>query len=542
MSANIDAKTFETIPQVIDAVSGQTTFESFDRLAEFLVENVPAVVVATPQQMARLIAELADHDQLLGSQDNKTVEHIFNHFFRRAAVLAGKSEVDWFEPADFEKSYRKMPAESTGRGQLLAALAAIRTDASLSLFADLVASDPPADERHAMLAFAPLVNDTPFNVAAVFPTLMEAIKYLHLAGLVMHLPNNVTRKSLVDRHPATERASQLTVLLGQVVQQLALIEEGKTDQKTPEAISQSVNESVSLTVSLCDALALANHQDAIGKICQAMDLKHRRVKTEAAAALVRLGDADEEAGKKQLIELASEAVARIRVISYAEELGIADEIADELKTESAIAESQLALWLAAPVQMGVAPTSIEVICQRAMRWPGFHEIVDCYLVRFEYRFAEQAYSNIGIVGPVTHAFASNLEHLSHDDVFAAYAGWQTEHEDIYTVEIEHAKKSMVGAYHSLIHRLENEFDEVDAEFIGMFFETPVMVARAIEQVESEDSTEPRNVSRIIVADRNDTLVVESGSPYSPITPELAFEIYKGRNLIQAFNDTMTHEA
>ncbi len=61
--------------------------------------------------------------------------------------------------------------------------------------------------------------------------------------------------------------------------------------------------------ALCDTLALMDCQPAIGKLHQALSLRHRRVQTEAAYALARL---DQEIGRQTLIGLAAEPVARLR--------------------------------------------------------------------------------------------------------------------------------------------------------------------------------------------------------------------------------------
>ena len=585
MPDKIDAKTFESLFQLIDLLeqgpnstaSGKFAPGGIDPAAENSSASSPspgplqqlaaavatqsgALAVASPEQLARAVEALCRRQDLLSlPEDLRAVELFFFQVARRTQFLLDQGRDSWYQAdpsPQLENCYRTLPAESVGRSQLLACLASVRTPASLQLFAKLIAEDPPLDERQAVLAFAPLVNNRDFSVDSIFPKLMEAIKYRHFAGLVLDLANYVTRKKYVPTHPAANRATQLTTLLGQVSQQLALVEEGQIEDNTAEEISQKVNECVALTVSLCDALALIGHQPAIGKICQALELKHRRVKTEAAAALVRLGDIEDQIGKQQLIALADEPVARIRVLSYCEELGLIDEIAPELRDAAALAESQLALWLSAPGQMGVAPTSMNVIDHRNFRWPGFEDSVDCFLIRFEYRFGTQSYSNIGIVGPATHAFACNLEHLELDDVYAAFAGWQAEHEDVYSMELSTAQVELPGPYHSHRHRLQSDFGYVEPHFLGVFFETPVLVATvsdaqstasvedvaeqaaATESSATKDSVNQANASWIAICDRDNTLLIPSGAAHAPITPELAFEIYKGRNLLQAFNDTV----
>jgi len=100
---------------------------------------------------------------------------------------------------------------------------------------------------------------------------------------------------------------------------------------------------------------------AIPRLTEAMQLKHRRVQTEAAGALARLGD---ELGTEHLIALVNEPSARLRVIAYADELGMGDRIDDRFRTVESTAEAEMALWLSQPSQMGVPPTLVETIDQR----------------------------------------------------------------------------------------------------------------------------------------------------------------------------------
>ena len=71
---------------------------------------------------------------------------------------------------------------------------------------------------------------------------------------------------------------------------------------------RQADEGVSLAVSLCDALALIGDASSTARLREAHEIRHRRLRVEAAAALARLGD---EEGEKSLIELAAEPVARL---------------------------------------------------------------------------------------------------------------------------------------------------------------------------------------------------------------------------------------
>ena len=68
---------------------------------------------------------------------------------------------------------------------------------------------------------------------------------------------------------------------------------------------------------------------------------------EAAAALARLGDED---GKQELVALAAEPVARLRVLAYARELNLLDEVEENYRSPVAEAEAELCAWLAEPTR------------------------------------------------------------------------------------------------------------------------------------------------------------------------------------------------
>ena len=138
-------------------------------------------------------------------------------------------------------------------------------------------------------------------------------------------------------------------------------------------------------------------------------MRHRRIQVEAAAALARL---DDEQGQKQLLEMVKHPAVRPRVIAYADELGLSNEISLEHTGPIAEAESQLALWLSQPQQMGFAPTSMELVDQRELYWPSYEDPIASFLFSFEYGSGENAFRNIGISGPLTHAFTADLKVLS----------------------------------------------------------------------------------------------------------------------------------
>jgi hypothetical protein len=270
--------------------------------------------------------------------------------------------------------------------------------------------------------------------------------------------------------------------LGEVAGSLAQLAEGpaSADLSAVE-ISRRVASSVALAVSLCDALALIGDPIAIGKLHQAMSLSHRRLRTEAAAALARLGDDD---GITELVSLAEEPVARLRVLAYAQELDLLGQIEPPWQTPVARAEAELAVWLAEPTQFGIPPATIELFDEREQFWPGFTEPVECFLFRFTYAVTiegegERSFSNIGIAGPLTHAFLADLTDLPPDDIYAAFAGWQAVHEDIREFDVARLSTSEQLEAQRLVRRLHDAgYTAIEPQRMGYFFGEKALVALA----------------------------------------------------------------
>jgi hypothetical protein len=295
--------------------------------------------------------------------------------------------------------YQVWGEENPVRYRLLQWLAVSRRPEHLKQLSDLLVESPLQDAVQIALVFSPLVQESRLeDLRLLFPRLLDGLGNLPSAAPILDLANYAARKRAVTEHPAMPHAQRLADLLGKLARQLEFLEEQPPDDETTgQQLSRQVADAVSLTVSLCDALALIGDRNHIGKLRQALELRHRRIQTEAAAALARLG---EDVGKETLLGLAAEPVARLRVLAYAEELGIGEEIADELQTPLARAESSLVLWLGEPTQLGIPPTTCELFDQRELFWPGYSEPINCYLFRFTYELAGGQYSNIGIAGPI----------------------------------------------------------------------------------------------------------------------------------------------
>jgi hypothetical protein len=425
--------------------------------------------------------------------------------------------------------YQRLAPQSLTRAAILGWLARQGTAAELSRLVALLVADPPQGDSDVVRSLAPLFQRRDLPADALFPALLDALAHPQLAAPVIDLANYLVRQGLATRHPAADRAAQLAALLGEVVQSLTrLAEDPQSTGLSPVEISRRVAGSVALAVSLCDALALIGDPMAIGKLHQALALSHRRVRTEAAAALARLGDDD---GITELVNLAEEPVARLRVLAYARELGLADRIEPQWQTPQARAAAELAVWLAEPTQFGIPPTAIELFDEREQFWPGFPEPVDCYLFRFTFAATiagegVRSFSNIGIAGPLTHAFLADLTDLPPDDIYAAFAGWQAEHEDIREFDVARLSKSEQLEVERLVRRLHDAgYTAIEPQRMGYFFGEKALIAMARHG----------GLAGVAIADFQEIAFFPQRHSQRPLGPAECYSIYKGRKLLRSFN-------
>lgn len=489
-------------------------------VAEFSADQLEELL----RRIAKLPLPLSEQaDRLLANWLMATVQ-------ARRKATAGRQPVE--STASFqdlvESLYLGLGASSRARAQLLAWLATGGATADLQLFARLIVEEPPADDQDVMQALAPLFQQQRSKAALLYPRLLSAMTQPVLAAPVLDLANFLTRENLLDRHPAAEVANELVQLLGELVQTLLRMEE-RPDQfgDSAQEVSQRVARGVALAVSLCDALALIGDRHAVGKLYQALRVGHRRLRTEAAFALARLGEAQ---GVTELAQLAAEPVARLRVLAYATELGVTAKIDPQFTTPEARAEAELCVWLAEPTQYGVPPSSCELVDQRQQHWPGFDDPVDCYLFRFQYvvtvESSEQSFSNIGIAGPLTHAFVADLGDLPPEDIYAAFAGWHAQHADIREFDVAHLSKSEQLEVQRLKRRLHDAgYSSIEPERMGYFFGEKALIANAARQA----------VNGVAVVDFQNTLFFPERHSKRPLGLEEAYSIYKGRKLLKLFN-------
>ena len=496
------------------------------RQTQWQLESKTALLGSMPadevdQLLVQMVESLGD-DQKSWTDAAASIQILINK------LSARKQDQSWSNSRlnAAEALYKNAPVEADLRNQLLHWMAASGDVDALKLWANLVTSQPPEHRLGLVMAFAPLMHkdfDPPPWLQEKMLT--DGTSQMQIAPLVFDVFNFWFRSEKAGKHPAEPRLEQLMTLFGQLIGQLGKIEEGNIRKDVDLlTLNLQISDSVSLVVSLCDFFGLLESDLAKPKLHQAMALKHRRVQTEAAAALARLGDDD---GKETLIGLAEEPVARLRVLNYAEELGFLKEVSLEWQGEIATAESHLAIWLSDPRQVGFAPAEIKLVDNREMNWPSYDHPVQCYLFDYRYGLKEDAPGNIGICGPMTYAFPADLRELDQEDMYAAFAGWQTVHEEIFITTIDRARAAAPSDVSALEARMNSVEDGVveKVELVGNFFGQWILLASG--ETEGQQAT-------LIVDDEGESWI-NCGNPNAPIDVETAWSIVQGRKLLTHFN-------
>ena len=358
-----------------------------------------------------------------------------------------------------------------------------------------------------------------WRVEDVFPKLLESTIPSVLSPALDVANYAVRSRSLVD-HPAKANFGTMLRLMGGLVNQLGMLEENPSQfGNSVSAIQKILFDSVSLCVSLCDAFGLLGNKDAIGKLTQATRLSHRRIRTEAAFALAKLGN---KTGEEMLIELASDFSSRQRAIAYAEELGIEDRIDEQWTTAAASAESRLANWLAQIEQMGISPSRMELLDQRTLSWPGFEQPQECFLFRYEYDLKESIYSNVGFSGPMCHTFSQDLADISLDDTYAIFVGWDIDHPDAFEVSPNAVDARIRERMNRLVETMPDQTELVETLLCVSFFEHFGILARVL--INSE--------LRIAVVSEDDRVTCEPFTTKNQADPMLTYWLWRGRTFFE----------
>lgn len=516
-----DEMTGTHLQWLIDALQHDDGTRAVARDARY-EQALAAVARASGDDVTRLLAALGASRALDGSLPGAAGQRLFQQLIARQRH--GRAPLEEVHRRHISLLYNALERQPALRSLALQWLATAAGPHDLRLFAQLLVDQPPPDAAAVAVAVAPLFQHAHYDPAALFPQLLEALQHVSVAAIVLDLANFLVRAQRVVEHPAVAHAMALVALLGDLVQRLARLEEtGGPPSDDALAVRQRVDDSVALIVSLCDTLSLLGESRAVGKLHQALELKHRRIRVAAAAALARLGEA---AGISALLALAAEPVVRLLVLATAEELGLSQQVDAAYCTELARAESAVALTLAQPTFFGLPPQELTCIDTRSQFWPGYEEPVTCHLYRYAYRFGAGDYTNIAIAGPLVHAFAADLNDLPPDDIYAAYAGWHAEHESIYEWPVEHCPAARQADLQRFLRRLRQEgYEDVQGVTCGHFLGDDLLVARAVWQ----------GVAGVAIVDALGIEWHPTRTRRHPLGPAEAYCIYKGRRLLRAFN-------
>ena len=461
------------------------------------------------------------------------------------------------ESARIHALYNHLGAHRDQRYHLLTRLTKHPNRDNLELFSELMITNPPRSIASVSAPFVPLFQQGhEFDVNAVFPKLLDGLSNPYLASPVLDFANFLVRSGRLDTHPAFERVEQLLRFVEAVVANLSELQATATASTDDLKQKQhAVANSLPLAVALCDALALIGDDRAIPSLTRLAELKHRRLRVEAAAAIIRLeNQRDPNAivqplkpqrseGQDQpteavllLAKMAAEPVVRLRAVAYAEELGVVEQIAFEHRSPIALAVAELTAFLAEPIQMGMPPATCELVDSRVLYWPGYEEPRNCYLFRFTYQIATDpdnpptTYESLGIAGPLVHAFHADLSTQSTEYIYAAFAGYQAEHEEIREVDLtsSYLRSHQQDIVDSLSQRLARfGYHDMQPQIFGHFFGESVLVASAMND---------QSVRGIVVVDevgREDWY--HHSQSHRAIGPVEAWYIYKGSRLLRSFN-------
>ncbi len=482
------------------------------------------VAEASAGHARTLLAEVAGRADQVSQSDAAIVGGLLR-VIHTSLLQSGAESIESLPIAEIETVEASLPIQTPNRYLLLHLLAMIRTPQSLAKLIAILKVGSPQKWFEAAQVLSPLMQKKDWPVAAFYPAAIDLIEHPSLASPILDLANYLHRENRTGGvHPAAERLPTLNSLLGEISGRLSQFEDDpRTFGDDVDTVQARLGEAVALAVSLCDTVGLIGDETSIGKLNQTVDLKHRRVQCEAAGALAKLGD---QTGRSRLIELTKDPAARLRAIHYADEVGIGDRVPEDMRSEKATAESEVSLWLTQPQQMGVPPTGVEVVDQRRMLWPSFNDPVDVFLVRFEYNFGERVYSNIAIAGPVTFAMSADVADFAMADIYAIYAGWHAEHDEIFSVAAEQLNDAQQRVMHGLQKHLEiSGYENLRPSLLGFFLDETAGVFAATRE------TKPC----VVVTDGLETIDHPVAGRLRPITAGDLFNLFKGRKMLRTFN-------
>lgn len=517
-----------------EAAAGWVAESRLERLPPTLAEALTSAAAAEIEELLEHLVTVvyqlpeseADQKQ---SPEIARLRTILQLIAARILRLRLENEDTSGEPIVNPDVLADMAAELAGTSPIATAhclqiLAAQGDAASLAVLCDFLKRQIIEDEQSIAIALSPLFQWPPAELASVFTMLGEEIWRWHLLGAMLDLAGHALRKGKLEQHPLANQAPRLRELLSGTVGRLSKLEENPQQfGDDVQTIQRVLSNAIALTVSLCDTLGLVGDQQAEGQLNQAMSLSHRRVQTEAAGALARLSKAH---GRERLLQLAQDPASRLRALAYADELNIDDPQLAQWREPVALAEAEVISWLADRDRFGVPPAELELVDQCTLYWPSYDEPQNCFLFRFMYRFAQGDLSNIMIAGPMVYAFQADMRTLELDDIYAVFAGWQAEHEDIYEVPASRFNAAQQSEATRLLDAPDHEgIEELQPLALTFFFGE-----RAVLATGSRDGK-----SVCTVSDGLETVTVPCDHRPTSLSPDLVLALYRGRKLLRQFN-------
>lgn len=418
--------------------------------------------------------------------------------------------------------YARSLAAQPLRGLVLKLASRVREEASLRLVVDLLAHDPPAHPEQVDEALAEWFAFSQDAFALFVPRLAPALSHASCIAATLDVMNWAMRTGILESHPAVERETALAQALTAVAARLQSFAGTEVDEAVAPGRSREIERGISLCVSLIDALGWMSSPTSLDSLGEALLLPHRRIQTEAAAALARRGD---PRGAERLAQLAVDPASRLRAKKYASELGLEDQLPEEAKGEIADYEAELAAWLAHPRAMGMAPTRMEFVARRQLPWAGADEPVEYVLFRVTYRLGVAAYENLAFAAPTPFATSSDLTRLSLYDACALLMGTHAEHDSIRRWAIDDAE---MGRWAGTIERLADQGITLEsAAFVADFFEERCLVGDFVRD-------EARGRAVLVKGEPGLAYWLATSDTPRSLTAEETFAVWKGRKFFEAF--------
>lgn len=481
-------------------------------------------------EVLELVKESFAREAVFGEVWDDHWRYFFESLSRRPTPNLAEPSAEAIEKIA-RQFFEKTSPFASARGRLIGWLATFDSAPLLELAANELVSHPPGAAQDATLVLSSLFRTKrTYPVHAIFPKLLEGLNSPVTAALVLDLGNFLMRHRRVERHPAAALHQELQDQLSKTIARLEIL--GESTRPNPGASNsqqelrvrmEQINEAITLAISLCDAIAWVGDRSAIDLLSRASNLPHRRLRTEAASALARLEDSR---GIEILAELAAEPLVRLRALAYLRELGVEKEAAAEFRTPEALAQAEMVVHLAEPTQFGLPPTECDLLERRTQFWPGYDHPIECYLFHYRYQAAGSEYANVGIVGPLTRSVVADLSDLAPPDIYAFYAGWHAEHEDIKEVSADEAERAFAADFSRLRRKaVEGGLAAFEPVKLGLFFGDKVLVGMG----------ERAGIHGAAVVDDSNIAFYPFGGKRAPIGPDEAYDIYKGRRLLASFN-------